>query len=99
MKNQFFYTRKQMDKPVEKGGESTFTEYTDSFSLDYVISSIGLPNGERVVILDDFREFTEEVPVHSNRGHVTGKRNVRNSAQSEIHLNKEDSEKFLELNK
>lgn len=95
--NQFYYTRKEIKQPEYGDTEVKFEEFTDSMNLQYVVRSIGLDNGERVVILDDFKEFSQEVELKSNKGNSKGVGTRRKSAQSEIYLNKEDAEKFVKL--
>lgn len=85
--NQFTYTRTE--------GEKTFT---DSFNLEKVIRSVEIEDGKRIVILDDFHERVEMVPdINVKTNKVMGTRRERNTYQSEIHLNAEDSKRFLEI--
>src|SRR6185436_16280952 len=90
--NQFYYTRREMLQPEHRDTEPKFIDLIDSFALDYVVRSISTENGERLVILDDFREFNQEIDLKSSKGNSKGKGVKRVSAQSEIYLSKEDSE-------
>jgi hypothetical protein len=84
---QFAYTRTE--------GEKTFT---DSFNLEKVIRSVEVEDGKRIVILDDFHERVEMVPdINVKTNKVVGTRRERNTYQSEIHLNAEDSKRFIEM--
>jgi hypothetical protein len=84
--SQFVYTRTE--------GEKTFT---DSFNLNKVIRSVEIEDGKRVVVLDDFHERVEQVPeINPKTKSVTMKR-LRDTFQSEVRLNKEDSERFVKL--
>ena len=84
---QFVYTRTE--------GEKTFT---DSFNLEKVIRSVEIEDGKRIVILDDFHERVEMVPdINVKTNKVMGTRRERNTYQSEIHLNAEDSKRFIEM--
>jgi hypothetical protein len=84
---QFTYTRTE--------GENTFT---DSFNLEKVIRSVEIEDGKRIVILDDFHERVEMVPdINVKTNKVVGTRRERNTYQSEIHLNAEDSKRFIEM--
>jgi hypothetical protein len=85
--SQFFYKRTVEGKV-----------YTDSFNTDKVIRTVELEDGKRVVILDDFHERVEQVPdINLKTNKVVGTRRERNTYQSEIHLNAEDSKRFIEM--
>ena len=85
--NQFVYTRTEGEK-----------NYKDSFNLEKVIRSVEVEDGKRIVILDDFHERVEMVPdINVKTNKVMGTRRERNTYQSEIHLNAEDSKRFLEI--
>ena len=85
--NQFFYTRKDKDK-----------SYTDSFNVNKIIRSIELEDGRRAIILDDFHDKVEQVPdINVKTNKMMGMRRERNTYQSEIVLEMEDSKRFLEL--
>lgn len=95
MKNQFLYTR-EVTLP---GEEAKTQKLTDSFNLDFVIRSVEIEEGKRLVILNDFHEEMREVPeFHPKTRKPTGAyKKERNTYQSEIYLNAEDSVRFLEL--
>ena len=97
--NQFYYTRKEPIKPVEgeEEKELQYQEYQDSLNLEKVIRSIGLEDGQRLVLLDDLHERYKEVPIRNKQGKVTSIKQVKDAFQSEIYLNIEDSRRFIEL--
>jgi len=95
---QFTYTRKEKIEKPQVNGEEQPVEYADmvdSFNLEMVIRSIARPDGTRLVILNDFHEETRPAPIFNKKREVTGMKNERNTYQSEILLNVEDSVKFL----
>jgi len=96
--NQFYYTRKEPLKPVEgeEVKELQYQEYQDSLNLDKVIRSIGLEDGQRLVLLDDLHERMKEVPVRNKAGKLTAIKQVKDAFQSEIYLNADDSKRFIE---
>ena len=95
--NQFYYTRKEPIKPVEgeEEKELQYQEYQDSLNLDKVIRSIGLEDGQRLVLLDDLHERYKEVPIRNKQGKVTSIKQVKDAFQSEIYLNADDSVRFV----
>lgn len=95
--NQFFYTRKEPVRPTEEGGELTFKEYKDSLNPEKVIRSIELEDGQRLVLLDDLHERVREIPIRNKKGTVTSMKREKDAFQSEIYLNPEDSQRFVEL--
>jgi hypothetical protein len=85
---QFYYKRTE--------GEKTFI---DSFNTECVVRTIGIENG-RVVLLNDGHEMSVETPdidVKTNK--VKGTTRKRDWYVSEIHLDAEDGEKFIQLTK
>lgn len=99
--NQFYYTRKEPLKPVEgeEEKELQYQEYQDSLNLDKVIRSIGLEDGQRLILLDDLHERMKEVPVRNKAGKLTSIKQVKDAFQSEIYLSAEDSARFIEVTK
>ena len=91
MKNQFTYSR-ILDAEKNNGVELTLI---DTFNMDAVLRTIGLPDGKRVVLLRDVHEHIQEVPVESKAGKIVNYRTQRFTAQTEIILSKEDSERYL----
>ena len=84
MKNQFFYTATLGEK-----------QYRASFNINKVIRSLADDEGGLIIILDDFNERVTQQPdidIKSNK--MKGYKNVRETVQSEIHLNAEDAERF-----
>lgn len=87
MQNQFIYTAKIADK-----------EYRASFNINKVIRSLTNDEGELIVILDDFNErVTQQPDIDIKTNKFKGYKNVRETVQSEITLNKEDAERFINL--
>jgi len=93
---QFYYTRKEPVAPTTEGEELTFKTFQDSMNLDKVIRSIGLEDGQRLILLDDLHERYKEVPIRNKQGKVTSIKQVKDAFQSEIYLSAEDSVRFVE---
>lgn len=95
MKNQFFYTRKELksgtpDNPV-------YNIFRDSINMNKVIRSVGIEDGRLLILLDDLHERAQEVPeVDLRTNKVKGIKRQRNTFQSEIYLEAEDVERFYE---
>jgi hypothetical protein len=84
MKNQFFYTATIEGK-----------EYMASLNVNKVIRSLGNDEGGLIIILDDFNErVTQQPDIDPKTNKFKGMKNLRETVQSEIHLNKEDAERF-----
>jgi hypothetical protein len=93
--NQFFYTRKE---PIQGTDPLEFKEHLDSFNIKKVIRTIIVENGNRLVLLDDIHERSTEVPdVNPKNGQTRGFKRERNTYQTEIYLNLEDSERFVKV--
>lgn len=93
--NQFFYTRKE---PIQGTDPLEFKEHLDSFNIEKVIRTIIVENGNRLVLLDDIHERSTEVPdVNPKNGQTRGYKRERNTYQTEIYLNLEDSERFVKM--
>jgi hypothetical protein len=93
--NQFFYTRKE---PIQGTDPLEFKEHLDSFNIEKVIRTIIVENGNRLVLLDDIHERSTEVPdVNPKNGQTRGFKRERNTYQTEIYLNLEDSERFVKV--
>jgi len=87
MKNQFFYTVTIEDK-----------KYTASLNINKVIRSLSTESGSLIVILDDFNErVTQQPDIDTKTNKVKGIKNVRETVQSEIELNPEDAQRFMNL--
>jgi hypothetical protein len=95
MKNQFFYTRKELksgtpDNPV-------YNTFRDSINMNKVIRSVGIEDGRLLILLDDLHERAQEVPeVDARTNKVKGVKRQRNTFQSEIYLEPEDVQRFYE---
>ena len=88
MKNQFIYTR-----TTEEGNS-----FKDSFNVNKVIRSVTLPQGDVLVVLDDFNEQVQNVPdIDPKTNKMKGMKNVRQSVHSEIQLSPADGERFFNL--
>jgi hypothetical protein len=84
---QFYYKRTE--------GEKVFT---DSFNTECVVRTVELENGGRIILLNDGHEMSVDTPdidVRTNK--VKGTIRKREWYVSEIHLDKEDSGKFIQL--
>jgi hypothetical protein len=87
MKNQFFYTAKISDK-----------EYLASLNVNKIIRTLANDAGGLIIILDDFNErVTQQPDIDIKTNKFKGYKNVRETVQSEIELNKEDAERFIKL--
>ena len=95
MKNQFFYTRKEVIQdtdPVE------YKEYKDSINLNKVIRSVQMNDDTLVVLLDDMHERTTEVPnINHMNIKVIGTKKKVEVYQTEAYLYGEDIERFRNL--
>lgn len=92
---QFFYTRKE---PIAGTDPVEFKEYLDSFNTEKVIRTIVVENGNRLVLLDDIHERSIEVPdINPKTRTVKGMKRERNTYQTEIYLEPEDSDRFIQI--
>lgn len=102
MRNQFFYTTKEVIPPTEEGAKNGQTEvvniYTNSFNLDKVIRTVQMEKDKLIVLLDDIHERPQEVPNINPKTHkYLGTKMQRQVVQSEITLEGEDVLRFKEL--
>jgi hypothetical protein len=96
MKNQFFYTRREVSGGTPEAPE--YRTFTDSFNMDKVIRSISLEDDRVLVLLDDLHERAQLVPdVDPKTNKVRGQKRERNVYQSEIYLEQSDAKRFYEL--
>lgn len=87
MKNQFIYTATIAEK-----------EFKASFNLEKVIRSLTNEDGSIIVILDDFNErVTQQPDIDIKTNKMKGFKSVRETVQSEITLNAEDTKRFINL--
>ena len=87
MKNQFFYKATIGEK-----------EYLASLNINKVIRTLENEEDGLIVILDDFNErVTQQPDIDIKTNKFKGYKNVRETVQSEIHLNKQDAERFINL--
>lgn len=87
MKNQFFYTAIIADK-----------EYIASLNINKVIRTLENDDAGLIVILDDFNErVTEQPDIDLKTNKMKGFKKVRETVQSEIELNAEDTKRFINL--
>jgi hypothetical protein len=87
MKNQFFYTATIDNK-----------EYVASLNINKVIRTLANDAGGLIIILDDFNErVTQQPDIDLKTNKMKGFKNVRETVQSEIELNAEDAQKFINL--
>ena len=93
MKNQFFYTRREVSGGTPEASE--YKEFRDSFNVNKVIRSITLEDGRILVLFDDMHERAQEVPdVDPKTNKMKGMKRVKNTFQSEIYLDPADAIKF-----
>jgi hypothetical protein len=96
MKNQFFYTRREVSGGTPEAPE--YKEFRDSFNVNKVIRSITLEDGRILVLFDDMHERAQEVPdVDPKTKRMKGMKRERNMYQTEIFLEFEDGKRFFEL--
>jgi hypothetical protein len=96
MKNQFFYTRKELKSGTPEN--PVYNEFRDSFNVEKVVRSLEIEDGRVLVLLDDLHERAQEVPdVDPRTNKVKGVKRQRNTFQSEIYLEPEDAKRFFEL--
>jgi hypothetical protein len=87
MRNQFFYTAKIGDK-----------EYLASLNVNKIIRTLANDAGGLIIILDDFNErVTEQPDIDLKTNKLRGFKKVRETVQSEITLNAEDTKRFIKL--
>ena len=95
MKNQFFYTRKELKSG--KPDNPVYNTFRDSINMNKVIRSVGIEDGRLLILLDDLHERAQEVPeVDARTNKVKGIKRQRNTFQSEIYLEPEDVQRFYE---
>lgn len=96
MKNQFFYTRKELKSGTPEN--PVYNEFRDSFNMNKVIRTVAIEDGRVLVLLDDLHERAQEVPdVDIRTNKVKGVKRQKNTFQSEIYLEPEDAQRFYEL--
>ena len=96
MKNQFFYTRKEIKSGTPEN--PVYNEFRDSFSLDKVVRSLTIEDERVLVLLDDIHERSQEVPdIDPRTGKPKGVKRQKNTFQSEIYLDPKDAKRFFEL--
>ena len=96
MKNQFFYTRREVSGGTPEVPE--YKEFRDSFNVSKVIRSITLEDGRILVLFDDMHERAQEVPdVDPKTKRMKGMKRERNMYQTEIFLDAADAERFFQL--
>jgi len=97
MKNQFFYTRTYVTTPKE-GEKPEIKTYYESFNINFVIRSVVLEDNRRLVLINDIHERSIEEPIiDQKKNKVTGMSKKRVTYQSEIFLDKDDSERFVKI--
>ena len=95
MKNQFFYTRKELKSGTPEN--PVYNVFRDSFNINKVIRSVAVEDGRLLILLDDLHERAQEVPdVDPRTNKMKGYKRQKNTFQSEIYLEGEDVERFYE---
>lgn len=93
MKNQFFYTRKELKSGTPEN--PVYNTFRDSFNINLVIRTISIEDGRLLVLLNDLHERAQEVPdIDPRTNKVKGVKRQKNTFQSEIYLEPEDVERF-----
>lgn len=93
MKNQFFYTRKELKSGTPEN--PVYTEFRDSFNINKVIRTVAIEDGRVLVLLDDLHERAQEVPeIDPRTNKVKSVKRQKNTFQSEIYLEGADVERF-----
>lgn len=95
MKNQFFYTRKELKSGTPEN--PVYNEFRDSFNINKVIRTVGIEDGRLLILLDDLHERAQEVPeIDPRTNKVKGVKRQKNTFQSEIYLEGEDVQRFYD---
>jgi hypothetical protein len=95
MKNQFFYTRKELKSGTPEN--PVYNEFRDSFNINKVIRSVAIEDGRIMILLDDLHERAQEVPeIDPRTNKVKGVKRQKNTFQSEIYLEGADVERFYQ---
>jgi hypothetical protein len=95
MKNQFFYTRKELKSGTPEN--PVYNTFRDSFNMNKVIRSVAIEDGRIMILLDDLHERAQEMPdVDPRTNKVKGVKRQRNTFQSEIYLEGEDIQRFYD---
>lgn len=93
MKNQFFYTRKELKSGTPEN--PVYNVFRDSFNINKVIRTVAIEDGRVLILLDDIHERAQEVPdIDPRNNKVKGMKRQKNTFQSEIYLEGEDVERF-----
>lgn len=96
MRNQFFYTRKELKSGTPEN--PVYNEFRDSFNINKVIRSVAIEDGRIMILLDDLHERAQEVPdIDHITKRVKGVKRQKNTFQSEIYLEGEDVERFYNV--
>lgn len=94
MKNQFFYTRKELKSGTPEN--PVYNEFKDSFNINKVVRALTIEDGRMLILLDDLHERSQEVPdVDPRTNKMRGMKRQRNTFQSEIYLEPADAERFF----
>ena len=95
MKNQFFYTRKELKSGTPEN--PVYNTFRDSFNVNKVIRSVAIEDGRVMILLDDLHERAQEVPdIDPSTNKVKGVKRQKNTFQSEIYLEGEDVQRFYD---
>jgi hypothetical protein len=96
MKNQFYFTYREPIQPKEGDTAVLFSETQRSFNINKVVMTVREGDG-LAIVLDDFHERIEEIPVKNAKGNITGFKNRHYTHQSVIHLEEEGANLFIKL--
>ena len=95
MKNQFFYTRKELKSGTPEN--PVYNVFRDSININKVIRTVAIEDGRLLILLDDIHERAQDVPeIDPRTNKMKGVKRQRNTFQSEIYLEGEDVERFYQ---
>ena len=95
MKNQFFYTRKELKSGTPEN--PVYNVFRDSFNVNKVIRTVAIEDGRLLILLDDIHERAQEVPeIDPRTNKMKGMKRQKNTFQSEIYLEGEHVERFYQ---
>lgn len=98
MKNMFVYTHKEPIQPKEGDTEIKYEISKRYFNINKVVSCYFVEEENKLaVVLDDFHERIEEVPVRNAKGTITAYKNKPYIHQTFFYLEGEDMERYINL--
>lgn len=96
MKNQFFYTRKELKSGTPEN--PVYNEFKDSFNINKVVRTAALEDGRLLVLLDDLHERAHIVDdIDPKTGRIKGQKRQKDPMQTQVFLEPEDALRFQEV--